>query len=71
MHDVPIAMKILNDIAELKTVPGPTRLAIGVFDGVHLGHQAVIRRTLQNTKLDGRSTVVENVHPHPIRVLRP
>jgi riboflavin kinase/FMN adenylyltransferase len=64
-------MKILNDIAELKTVPGPTRLAIGVFDGVHLGHQAVIGRALQSAKLGGGSTVVVTFHPHPVRVLRP
>jgi riboflavin kinase/FMN adenylyltransferase len=71
VHDVPITMKILNDIAELKTVPGPTRLAIGVFDGVHLGHQAVIGRAVDSAKLAGGSTVVVTFHPHPVRVLRP
>ena len=71
MHDVPITMKILKDIAELKTVPGPTRLAIGVFDGVHLGHQAVIGRAVHSAKLAGGSTVVVTFHPHPVRVLRP
>ena len=64
-------MEVLNDIAELKTVPGPTHLAIGVFDGVHLGHQAVIGRAIQSAKLTGGSTVVVTFHPHPVRVLRP
>jgi riboflavin kinase/FMN adenylyltransferase len=64
-------MKVLNDIAELYTIPGPTHLAIGVFDGVHLGHQAVIGRALQSAKLTGGSTVVVTFHPHPVRVLRP
>jgi len=64
-------MEVLNDIAELKTVPGPTHLAIGVFDGVHLGHQAVIGRAIQSAKLTNGSTVVVTFHPHPVRVLRP
>jgi riboflavin kinase/FMN adenylyltransferase len=64
-------MKVLNDIAELYTIPGPTHLAIGVFDGVHVGHQAVIGRALQSAKLTGGSTVVVTFHPHPVRVLRP
>jgi riboflavin kinase / FMN adenylyltransferase len=64
-------MKVLNDIAELHTIPGPTHLAIGVFDGVHLGHQAVIGRALESTRLTGGSTVVVTFHPHPVRVLRP
>ena len=64
-------MKVLSDITELKTVPGPTHLAIGVFDGVHLGHQAVIGRALQSARLTGGSTIVVTFHPHPVRVLRP
>jgi len=64
-------MEVLNDIAELKTIPGPTHLAIGVFDGVHLGHQAVIGRAIQSAKVTGGSTVVVTFHPHPVRVLRP
>src|SRR5215471_21496787 len=64
-------MEVLNDIAELKTIPGPTHLAIGVFDGVHLGHQAVIGKALQSARLTGGSTIVVTFHPHPVRVLRP
>jgi riboflavin kinase/FMN adenylyltransferase len=69
--EISLVMKVLNDIAELHTIPGPTHLAIGVFDGVHLGHQAVIGRALQSAKLTGGSTVVVTFHPHPVRVLRP
>ena len=35
-------MEILRSIIELESLRGPLFLAIGVFDGVHLGHQAVI-----------------------------
>lgn len=41
--------------------PRPRTIAIGMFDGVHLGHRAVI---------DGADTVV-TFDPHPIAVLRP
>jgi len=64
-------MKILRTIDELKSVPGPTHLAIGVFDGLHLGHQAVIGRALESSRATGGNAVVVTFHPHPVRVLRP
>ena len=39
-------MKILSDAERVGGFPGPVHLAIGAFDGVHLGHQMVIRQTL-------------------------
>ena len=36
-------MTVFHDISELSRLPGPVALAIGVFDGIHLGHQKVIR----------------------------
>lgn len=45
--------------------------AIGVFDGVHLGHQDVIRRAVcEARRLNGTSLVV-TFHPHPVAVLHP
>jgi len=64
-------MQILHSIAELAAVPGPVFLAIGVFDGVHLGHQAVIRRAIADAEKAGGSAVVVTFDPHPMRVLRP
>lgn len=57
-------MKLLRTFAEL---PAKTSLAIGVFDGVHLGHQRVIREALAA----GNPTAVLTFDPHPMRVLRP
>jgi riboflavin kinase/FMN adenylyltransferase len=62
---------VLGEIGELREVPGPLYLAIGVFDGVHLGHQAVIRRALDAARRDGGSAVAVTFDPHPVRVLRP
>jgi riboflavin kinase / FMN adenylyltransferase len=51
-------------LAELDAHPGVTGLAIGVFDGVHLGHQAVVR------SLDG-SVAVLTFEPHPLAIIAP
>ena len=47
----------------------PSVLAVGVFDGVHLGHQALIRRVVASAHTSGcRATIVTFV-PHPDIVL--
>ncbi len=43
-------MHVLRSIAELAQIPGPVFLAIGVFDGVHLGHQAVISTSAEHAR---------------------
>jgi len=61
----------LSSVAELAGLPGPLFLAIGVFDGVHLGHQAVLRRALGDAGKEGGTAVAVTFDPHPVRVLRP
>ncbi|MDQ2659711.1 MAG: adenylyltransferase/cytidyltransferase family protein, partial [Verrucomicrobiota bacterium] len=50
---------------------GPLFLAIGVFDGVHLGHQAVISTSARHAQAAGGTAVVVTFDPHPAKVLRP
>lgn len=64
-------MPPLRSIPDLALLPGPLFLAIGVFDGVHLGHQAVLRRALDDARLAGGTAVAVTFDPHPLRVLRP
>lgn len=64
-------MNVLRDMSELKSLRGPVAFAVGVFDGVHLGHQAVIQSALDFTEKHGGTTVVLTFDPHPLRVLRP
>jgi riboflavin kinase/FMN adenylyltransferase len=64
-------MQVLRSIPELRQWPGPIFLAIGVFDGVHLGHQAVIRTSAQHAKEVSGTPVVVTFDPHPAKVLRP
>ena len=46
-------------------------LALGMFDGVHLGHQHVIRQARIDARARGDSTVVATFDPHPLTVVRP
>jgi riboflavin kinase / FMN adenylyltransferase len=64
-------MQILRAISELSDLSGPLFLAIGVFDGVHLGHQAVISTSARHAKEAGGTPVVVTFDPHPAKILRP
>jgi riboflavin kinase/FMN adenylyltransferase len=64
-------LQTLTSIAELSSVRSPIYLAIGVFDGVHLGHQAVIQRASEDARGGEGAAVVVTFDPHPVRVLRP
>ncbi len=64
-------MQILQQIDELKGLEGPLRLAIGVFDGLHLGHQAVIQAAQAPGRAGRGSVVVVTFDPHPAEVLAP
>jgi len=46
-------------------------ITIGNFDGVHLGHQKILKKVIQRARaLDGVSAVY-TFHPHPLKVIRP
>lgn len=49
---------------------GPTVVTIGNFDGVHLGHQALIQRARDVARDSGREMAVLTFDPHPAAVLR-
>ncbi|PYI64103.1 MAG: hypothetical protein DMF07_07680 [Verrucomicrobia bacterium] len=64
-------METFRSISELSKLRGPLFLAIGVFDGVHLGHQAVISTSAQHARAANGTAVVVTFDPHPEKVLRP
>jgi riboflavin kinase/FMN adenylyltransferase len=61
----------LNTTEALSTCTAPLHLALGVFDGVHVGHRAVIEAARQQVESHGGNCVVVTFDPHPIRVLAP
>lgn len=64
-------MKILRSIDALAEIDVPFVLAVGVFDGMHLGHQAVLRAAGDSAGRLGGIPVALTFDPHPASVLRP
>lgn len=60
------------DALEQVALPaGPVHLAIGMFDGVHLGHQSVIEAAVHSARRSGGCAGVLTFSPHPSVILRP
>ena len=64
-------MNVIHATAELEAGPRPVCLAIGLFDGVHLGHQQVIRQAIGDAARHGGHSVVLTFDRHPAAVLAP
>jgi len=64
-------MIILKAIEELAVLKGPIVLVAGTFDGVHFGHQALIRRAMEEAAACGGAAVVMTFDRHPASLLRP
>ena len=64
-------MLIRKRLDELAALGQPLHLALGVFDGVHIGHQAVIARAVEAASRDGGLAGLLTFDPHPIRVIAP
>jgi riboflavin kinase/FMN adenylyltransferase len=46
-------------------------VALGNFDGFHLGHQAVAGRAIARAGIEGRPAIVATFDPHPMRLFKP
>lgn len=63
-------MKIYEGLQDFGSVPNPV-VTSGTFDGVHLGHQKILRRLKEIAKSIGGETVLLTFWPHPRLVLYP
>jgi riboflavin kinase/FMN adenylyltransferase len=64
-------VKLLRESANLPSELRRGAVAIGNFDGVHLGHARIARRAIEKARqLDGPA-IVFTFDPHPVRILRP
>jgi riboflavin kinase/FMN adenylyltransferase len=60
----------------MSDVPVPAHLrggvvALGIFDGFHQGHQAVVGRARDIARAEGRPLIVATFSPHPSRIFHP
>jgi riboflavin kinase/FMN adenylyltransferase len=55
----------------LPPLPQGTTVTVGSFDGMHLGHQAVLQEIGRRARAAGRASVLVTFDPHPLEVVNP
>jgi len=63
-------MKIFHG-TENANIQRPTALTLGVFDGLHLGHQKIMQTVVERAKAVGAQATAITFDPHPRAVLHP
>jgi riboflavin kinase / FMN adenylyltransferase len=67
--------RVLRSIDEWAAVYGPegrcSVVSIGNFDGLHLGHQKILRTVVERAPAHGALAAAVTFDPHPLKVLRP
>jgi riboflavin kinase/FMN adenylyltransferase len=64
-------MKTIRQLSDMRAIRAPVCLAVGFFDGLHSGHQRVLRRALDRAaKIHGQAWAM-TFDPHPLKVIRP
>jgi riboflavin kinase/FMN adenylyltransferase len=64
-------MIIFEGASQLKEELKNPVVTIGNFDGVHLGHQAILKKVIEKAHETGGVSVVYTFDPHPLKVLDP
>ena len=62
-------MREITDITTF-TSEKPTVITIGTFDGVHLGHQKIIKRVVETAHKNGLLATVFTFFPHPRMIVQ-
>lgn len=63
-------MKIFYSVNDIERFSSPV-LTIGNYDGVHIGHQMIIKRVIEVAGSIGGTPMLMTFHPHPLSILRP
>src|SRR5688572_14966530 len=64
-------MLVLYDPLRQTDLPRGCVATIGNFDGMHVGHQQIVRGVVQRAEETGRPSAVITFHPHPLTVVAP
>ncbi|MGB3828885.1 MAG: bifunctional riboflavin kinase/FAD synthetase [Ornithinimicrobium sp.] len=60
-----------RNVEQAQVDPRPSVVALGNFDGVHRGHQALLRTVAHRAREQGARSVAVTFDPHPVAVLHP
>ena len=63
-------MIVLRDLFKVR-LNEPSIVTIGTFDGVHLGHQKILKSLISNSKQSSLKSVLITFDPHPRKILDP
>lgn len=63
-------MKIYNNLSDFKKLDNAI-VTIGTFDGVHFGHQKIIKQLVEKAKADKGESVILTFFPHPRMIIDP
>jgi riboflavin kinase/FMN adenylyltransferase len=64
-------VKVWNSAAEIPTDHGPSAVTIGKFDGIHLGHQKLLKTLVDSAQEKSLQKVVVSFNAHPLTVINP
>ncbi len=67
----PTIMKLIRELPSPPIFDTPSVVTIGNFDGMHLGHQAVIKKLIETAKKRDLPSVVISFENHPIEIIHP
>jgi len=68
---MPPIFTVIRDTTPAEAIPRGAVVAMGNFDGVHLGHRAVISAALEMGRTHGRPALALTFEPHPRRFFSP
>src|SRR2546425_11574709 len=64
-------MRIVRGLESYPPDALSSAVALGAFDGVHLGHRAILGTAVAQARRDGLVALACTFHPHPPEVLQP
>jgi riboflavin kinase/FMN adenylyltransferase len=64
-------MQIIRGLESFPPEQGPSVVALGVFDGIHLAHRAILGQAVGRARATGQRAVACTFDPHPAEVLQP